>query len=50
MEFIEGEKLDDALRRIDDPAVRDQIVTDFVDAFVSMFHDQHVLHADPHPP
>jgi predicted unusual protein kinase regulating ubiquinone biosynthesis (AarF/ABC1/UbiB family) len=49
MEFIEGEKLDDALRRIDDPAVRDQIVTDFVDAFVSMFHDQHVLHADPHP-
>jgi predicted unusual protein kinase regulating ubiquinone biosynthesis (AarF/ABC1/UbiB family) len=49
MEYIEGEKLDDALLRIDDPAIRDRIVTDFVEAFVYMFHDLHVLHADPHP-
>ena len=49
MEYIEGEKLDDALMRIEDPATRDRIVTDFVEAFVYMFHDLHVLHADPHP-
>lgn len=49
MEFLAGEKLDDALTKIDDRAERSVILQRFVKLFVYMFHDLHVLHGDPHP-
>jgi len=49
MEFIEGQKLDDALLAIDDRAERSRILQRFVGLFVHMFHDLFVLHGDPHP-
>lgn len=49
MEFIEGAKLDDALLALDDRAERSRIMQRFVELFVYMFHDEQVLHGDPHP-
>lgn len=49
MSFCEGEKLDDAINAIDDPARRDALTARFVELFVHLFHDLHTLHADPHP-
>ena len=49
MEFIDGQPFDDAVNAIEDPAERDRLATHFVDTFVHMFHELHVLHADPHP-
>ena len=49
MEYCKGEKLDVALNALPDQEQRDAIVTRFVETFVWMFHDRHVIHADPHP-
>ena len=49
MEFLPGEKLDEALQKLDDPQSRLEIIERFVEAFVFMFHDLRRLHADPHP-
>lgn len=49
MEFCAGEKLDDAINAIADAERRNGIAARFVRLFVSLFHDHHTLHADPHP-
>jgi predicted unusual protein kinase regulating ubiquinone biosynthesis (AarF/ABC1/UbiB family) len=49
MEFVPGEKLDDALTALEDPEARNRLVVRFVETFVRMFHERHVLHCDPHP-
>lgn len=49
MEFIEGTKLDDALTAIEDRARRGEIAQRFVALFITLFHDKHHLHGDPHP-
>lgn len=49
MGFCEGDKLDEAINAIDDPARRDAIAHRFVELFVHLFHERHTLHADPHP-
>jgi predicted unusual protein kinase regulating ubiquinone biosynthesis (AarF/ABC1/UbiB family) len=49
MEFVAGEKLDDALQALEDPEARNRLVARFVETFVRMFHERHVLHCDPHP-
>ena len=49
MTFLEGEKLDDALLAMPDIAERSVILTRFVELYVKMLHELHVLHADPHP-
>jgi predicted unusual protein kinase regulating ubiquinone biosynthesis (AarF/ABC1/UbiB family) len=49
MELIEGEKLDVALAKIDDPSRRNQLGVDFSHLYIWMFHEENVLHADPHP-
>ncbi|MCA9545301.1 MAG: AarF/ABC1/UbiB kinase family protein [Myxococcales bacterium] len=48
MEFIEGQKLDDAMAAL--PASRrDAVAERFIALFVHLYHDHAVLHADPHP-
>ncbi len=49
MEFIEGEKFDDALCAIPDKARRSEILQRFLELYVHMFHEEFVIHADPHP-
>jgi len=49
MEYIEGRPFDEAVNAIEDPQERDRLATHFVETFVHMFHELHVLHADPHP-
>jgi predicted unusual protein kinase regulating ubiquinone biosynthesis (AarF/ABC1/UbiB family) len=49
MDFIEGEKLDDALMALPDAARRTHVAKRFVELFVHLFHDHHCLHGDPHP-
>lgn len=49
MEFCAGEKLDDAINAIADVERRNALAERFVRLFVSLFHDHHTLHADPHP-
>lgn len=49
MEFIAGDKLDDALMAIEDPERRAALATRFVSLFVHMMHDKQHLHGDPHP-
>lgn len=49
MEFCAGEKLDDAINAIADAEERNAIALRFVTLFVTLFHDHHALHADPHP-
>lgn len=49
MGFCEGDKLDDAINAIEDPARRDALAHRFVELFVHLFHERFTLHADPHP-
>ena len=49
MEFLEGEKLDAYLRRVTDPDERDRTAMLLFEVFSRMFHELHLLHADPHP-
>jgi predicted unusual protein kinase regulating ubiquinone biosynthesis (AarF/ABC1/UbiB family) len=49
MEFMEGEKLDEALEAMGDGPRRTEILTRWVSLFSWMFHEQFELHADPHP-
>lgn len=49
MQLIEGEKLDVGLAQVADPEKRNQIAIDFSFLYIWMFHERHVLHADPHP-
>lgn len=49
MEFMEGEKLDEALEKMEDGPRRQRILKQWVEIFSWMFHEQFVLHADPHP-
>ncbi len=49
MGFCEGEKLDDGINAVEDPARRDALATRFVELFVHLFHERFTLHADPHP-
>jgi predicted unusual protein kinase regulating ubiquinone biosynthesis (AarF/ABC1/UbiB family) len=49
MELVEGEKLDDALARLDDGPQRQALLERWVGTFSWMFHEVHELHADPHP-
>jgi predicted unusual protein kinase regulating ubiquinone biosynthesis (AarF/ABC1/UbiB family) len=49
MEFIEGDKLDEAVLAIEDPVERARVVENFISVFVWMFHELMQLHADPHP-
>jgi predicted unusual protein kinase regulating ubiquinone biosynthesis (AarF/ABC1/UbiB family) len=48
MELVQGMKLDDAMLAME-PAERTRLVVRFVETFVRMFHERHVLHCDPHP-
>ncbi len=48
MDFIEGEKLDDAgLNKT--PEERARLAELLAGTFIKMFHELHFLHADPHP-
>lgn len=49
MEFMEGDKLDDALAKMAPGAERDEVLLRWVSLFSWMFHEKHELHADPHP-
>lgn len=49
MEYLEGEKLDAYLERVTDPAERNRTALLLFDVFARMFHEVHLLHADPHP-
>lgn len=49
MEFMEGTKLDDALAAMDDEPKRRKILERWVNNYAWMFHEAHLLHADPHP-
>ena len=49
MEFMEGEKLDDALEKMEPGPRRDELLLRWVSLFSWMFHEQLELHADPHP-
>lgn len=49
MQFVEGQKFDDAVIAIEDRDRRSALVSRFVELFVFMFHELNELHADPHP-
>jgi predicted unusual protein kinase regulating ubiquinone biosynthesis (AarF/ABC1/UbiB family) len=50
MELIVGTKLDVALDAlVDDPDRKNAILERFVETYSWLLHEQHVLHADPHP-
>ena len=49
MEFIDGTPFDTAVSAIEDEAEKNEICRRFIDAFVHMVHDFHIIHADPHP-
>jgi predicted unusual protein kinase regulating ubiquinone biosynthesis (AarF/ABC1/UbiB family) len=48
MEYVEGEKLDEELRRRDGPT-RQALLERWVETYSWLFHEVHTLHADPHP-
>jgi len=48
MEFMEGEKLDRWLMQRE-PALRNDAAKRFIELIVWLFHDEQLLHADPHP-
>lgn len=48
MQYMEGEKLDHALERME-PDARDEMLYRWLALFVWMFHELNELHADPHP-
>ncbi len=49
MEYMEGEKLDDALAAMEDDSRRMELLERWVNNYAWMFHEAHLLHADPHP-
>ena len=49
MAHLEGEKLDVAIDQIESREARDDLAVRFSSLFVWMFHEEQVLHADPHP-
>ena len=49
MEFMKGEKLDEALLAIPKGPRRDELLTRWVSIFPWMFHECQELHTDPHP-
>jgi predicted unusual protein kinase regulating ubiquinone biosynthesis (AarF/ABC1/UbiB family) len=49
MEYVHGEKLDAWLERTPDPAERHRVAMLLFEVFARMFHELHLLHADPHP-
>ncbi len=49
MEYIEGEKLDEALAELGPGPQRDSIFERFIMLYVWMFHEVCEMHADPHP-
>lgn len=49
MDFIDGEKLDVGLSKVADAAERNALGVELSHLFIWMFHEQFVLHADPHP-
>lgn len=49
MEFVHGEKLDDALLAMEPGPDRDVILERWVATYSWMFHELFELHADPHP-
>jgi predicted unusual protein kinase regulating ubiquinone biosynthesis (AarF/ABC1/UbiB family) len=49
MEFIDGEKLDAALKAMPHGLDRNRLLGRFVEIYAWMFHELHELHADPHP-
>jgi predicted unusual protein kinase regulating ubiquinone biosynthesis (AarF/ABC1/UbiB family) len=49
MELAEGEKLDEALGRNDDPARKTRLLGRWVELYSWMFHELLSMHADPHP-
>ncbi|MCA9555603.1 MAG: AarF/ABC1/UbiB kinase family protein [Myxococcales bacterium] len=48
MGYLEGEKLDQAIEKLDQPA-RDEACLRFARLVIWSFHEQQMLHADPHP-
>lgn len=48
MEYVEGQKLDDALEEMP-PDQRDEYLFRFLAVYVWMFHELQEIHADPHP-
>lgn len=49
MEYLEGEKLDAYLDRVEDPQERRDTAMLLFEVFARMFHELQLLHADPHP-
>jgi len=49
MEYVQGEKLEAWLERTPDPAERHRVSMLLFEVFARMFHELHLLHADPHP-
>ena len=49
MEFVEGQKLDEALAAMDEGEARTELCRRFVGTYSWMLHDRYQLHCDPHP-
>ena len=49
MEFVEGQKLDEALAAMDEGPAKTELCRRFVDTYSWMLHDRYQLHCDPHP-
>jgi predicted unusual protein kinase regulating ubiquinone biosynthesis (AarF/ABC1/UbiB family) len=49
MEFVHGQKFDDALAAMEDGARKQGLLARWVETFAWMFHELHEMHADPHP-
>ncbi|MBR56902.1 MAG: hypothetical protein CMH54_02465 [Myxococcales bacterium] len=49
MEYIEGQKFDEAVESLDDDDVRMEMAQRFMETYIWMFHDLGEMHSDPHP-
>jgi predicted unusual protein kinase regulating ubiquinone biosynthesis (AarF/ABC1/UbiB family) len=49
MEYVEGEKLDHALAEMPDGPEKNELLEKWVGVYVWLFHENHEIHADPHP-
>jgi predicted unusual protein kinase regulating ubiquinone biosynthesis (AarF/ABC1/UbiB family) len=49
MDFLEGQKLDEAVDALETQAEKDKVGFTFSAIYVWMFHEKFLLHADPHP-
>jgi predicted unusual protein kinase regulating ubiquinone biosynthesis (AarF/ABC1/UbiB family) len=49
MDFLEGQKLDEAVDALETQEEKDRVGFTFSAIYVWMFHEKFVLHADPHP-